>query len=122
MFMALLALPVLAQPGPVQQHLLRLEPVRKDFSLQTLTPDERRIAGEHMAYLRSLQAEGKLMLAGQAFDAKRGFWGISILNTADPEAAAAILNADPAVKQNLLRGEVIPFRTVVSRPPDAPAK
>jgi uncharacterized protein YciI len=122
MSLLLLAVPVLAQPVPVHQFLLRYEPVRKDFSLQNLTVDERRIAGEHFAYLQGLKADGKLMLAGQAFDANRGFWGILIVNTSDPEAAAAMLNADPAVKQKMLRGDVIPFRTVLLRPPDPPAK
>jgi uncharacterized protein len=122
MFLVLLSAPALAQPVPVHQFLLRLEPVRKDFSLQSLTADERRIVGEHLAYLQSLQADGKLVLAGQAFDANRGFWGIVILNSSDPEAAGAILNADPAIKQNMLRGEAIPFRTVLPRPPAPPVK
>jgi hypothetical protein len=62
------------------------------------------------------------MLAGQAFDANRGFWGILIVNTSDPEAAGAIMKADPAIQQKIVRGEVIPFRTVLLRPPDPPAK
>lgn len=122
MFLVLVSVPALAQPVAVHQFLLRLEPVRKDFSLQNLTVEERRIVGEHFAYLQSLQADGKLMLAGQAFDANRGFWGILIVNTSDPEVAGAIMNADPAIKQKLVRGEVIPFRTVLLRPPDPPGK
>jgi uncharacterized protein YciI len=122
MYLILLALPVLAQPVPVHQFLLRYEPVRKDFNLQNLTVDEGRIVGEHVAYLRSLQADGKLMLAGQVFDANRGFWGILIVNTSDPEAAGAVMKADPAIQQKIVRGEVIPFRTVLLRPPDPPAK
>jgi uncharacterized protein len=122
MSLVLLALPALAQPAPVSQFMLRYEPIRKDFSLQNLTPDERRIVGEHFAYLQGLQADGKLMLAGHVFDASRGFWGFLIVNTSDPEAAAAIVTADPAVKQKMVRSEVIPFRTVLLRPPDPPAK
>src|ERR1039457_2227793 len=94
MYLILLALPVLAQPVPVHQFLLRYEPVRKDFNLQNLTADEGRIVGEHVAYLRSLQADGKLMLAGQVFDANRGFWGILIVNTSDPEAAGAVMRSE----------------------------
>jgi len=67
-----------------------------------------------------MQSEGKLVLAGQAFDTAREFWGILIVNASDPEAANAILNADPAVAQKLLRGEVIPFRTVVPRAANPP--
>jgi uncharacterized protein YciI len=103
----------LAQPVAVRQYLLRLEPVRKDFSLQSLNEDERRIVGEHVAHLRRLQADGKLVIAGQALDPNRGFWGILVVNAPNPETAAELMNADPAVKQKMLRGEVIPFRTVM---------
>jgi len=41
----------LAQPVPVRQYLLRLEPVRKDFTLQNLSESERRVVGEHLAHL-----------------------------------------------------------------------
>jgi len=117
--LVLLSVPALAQP--VHQYMLRLDAVRKDFSLTNLTPDERRIVAEHFAYLQSLQADGKLMLAGQVFD-PRGFWGILIVNTSDPDVAGAIMNADPAIKQKVVRGEVLPFRTVLLRPPDPPGK
>jgi uncharacterized protein YciI len=109
----LLSTVALAQPGPVRQFLLRLEPVRKDFSLQNLTDDERRIVGEHGAFLKRLQADGRLVIAGQAFDPNRGFWGILVVNAADPGVATEVMNSDPAVKQKMLRGEVIPFRTVM---------
>jgi uncharacterized protein YciI len=109
----------LAQPGPVRQFLLRLEPVRKDFTLQNLTQDERRIVGEHLAFLKRLQTEGKLVVAGQAFDPNRGFWGILVVNTADTGTAAEVMNSDPVVAQKMLRGEVIPFRTLLMGPADS---
>lgn len=109
----------LAQPVVVRQYLLRLEPVRKDFSLQNLTQEERRIAGEHVTHLRRLQAEGKAVFAGQAFDANRGFWGILVVNAADAAAATELLNADPAIQQKMLRGEIIPFRTVIAGPAES---
>lgn len=105
----------LAQPAPVvQQFLLRLEPVRKDLTLQNMNDDERRITGEHAAYLKELIDQGKLAFAGQVFDPK-GLWGILIVNAADQEAATALLNGDPTIKAKVFRGEVIPFRTVFQR-------
>ena len=111
----LMSLSALAQPAPVvRQFLVRLEPVRKDFTLQNMTDEERRITGEHAAYLKDLIDQGKLAFAGQVFDPK-GLWGILIVNAADQEAATALLNGDPTIKAKVFRGEVIPFRTVFQR-------
>ena len=111
-----------AQTPPARQFLLRLEPVRKDFTLQTMTEAERPVVGEHVAYLTGLLAKGTLTFAGQAFDPK-GFWGIVVVNAPDLEAAKAILNGDPVIKSKLFAGEAIPFRTVFERgsPPPAAA-
>lgn len=117
----LVSLSALAQPATISQFLLRLEPVRNDFP-QNMTDEERRLGGQHFAYLQSLLAEGKLTFAGQALDPK-GFWGFAIINASGAEAAQAILNGDPGIKGKLMRGEVIPFRTVLERRAEAaPAK
>ena len=111
----LTSLSALAQPAPVvHQFLIRLEPVRKDLTLQNMTDDERRITGEHAAYLKELIDQGKLAFAGQVFDPK-GLWGILIVNAPDQEAATALLNGDPTIKAEVFRGEAIPFRTVFQR-------
>ena len=99
--------------APVQkQFLLRIEPVRKDFTLFNMTADERKIAWDHFQYLKSLHAEGKVALAAQVFDPK-GFWGVIIVNAADLAAATEILNGDPTIKTGMFRGEVMPTRVVL---------
>ena len=112
----LLSASALAQPAPARQFLFRLQTVRADFTLQNMTEDEQKIVGRHVAYLQGLLADGKLTFAGQAFDPK-GFWGIVVVNAADLDAATALMNGDPAVKEKLVRGEAIPFRTVFAAPP-----
>jgi len=80
-----LAVPALAQTAqqaPVRQFLLRIEPVRAGFSLQNMTEEEQKTAVAHLAYLKGLFSEGKLTLAGQAFDPK-GFFGIIVVNAPD---------------------------------------
>lgn len=113
----LVSMVALTQPAPVRQFLFRMEPVRKDFTLQNMTEAERPIIAEHAAYLTSLVQQGQLILAGQAFDPS-GFWGIVIVSAPDAEAATAILNADPAIKSKLFRGVVVPFRVVFFRAPE----
>jgi uncharacterized protein len=116
---SLMTFAVTAQPAPVRHFLFRLEPVRADFTLQSMTEAERPVVGQHAGYLKTLLDQGKLVLAGQAFDPK-GFWGIVIVNAADQEEATGIMNADPAIKSNLFRGVAIPFRIVFQRPTAAP--
>lgn len=112
--MAASALAQSAQQVAERQFLLRIEPVRAGFTLQTMTAEEQKTAVAHLAYLKGLFAEGKLTVAGQAFDPK-GFYGIIVVNAPDIESATALLGGDPFVKANLFRGEVIPFRTALER-------
>ncbi|QOY88964.1 YciI family protein [Paludibaculum fermentans] len=108
-----------AQTPPVRQFLLQIEPVRADFALSNVTAEEMPVLQAHAAYLRELLASGKLVSAGQAFQPKRLF-GLIVVEAPDAAAAQQILDADPAVKNKVFRGEVIPYRTVVQRQPAAP--
>jgi len=112
---ALLSGAALAQSAATGQFLLRIEPIRAGFTLQNMTPDEARLAGEHSKYLISLLDSGKMDLAAQVFDPK-GLWGIVIVNAPDLAAARALLDADPMVKANMFRGEAMPIRVVLQKP------
>ncbi|MGJ5817144.1 YciI family protein [Paludibaculum fermentans] len=122
-FLFLLTLPLcaglFAQAPPARQFLLQIEPVRPDFAINNVTAEEMPVLQAHGAYLHELLAAGKLITAGQAFQPKRLF-GIIVVEAPDAAAAQAILDADPAVKNKVFRGEVIPYRTVVQRQPAAP--
>lgn len=111
---ALLSVSVLAQAPTSRQFLIRLEPVRKDFTLMNMTDDERAIIKEHGKYLHSLFAQGTLTFGGQVLDPK-GLWGILIVNAPDIQAATDILNGDPTIKNKMFRGEAIPFNTGFER-------
>lgn len=108
-----------AQAPPARQFLLQIEPVRADFALSNVTAEEIPVLQAHGAYLRELLAAGKLVYAGQAFQPKRLF-GLIVVEAPDAAAAQAILDADPAVKNKVFRGEVIPYRTVIQRQPAEP--
>jgi hypothetical protein len=114
---ALFSAAAFAQPAATGQFLLRLEPTRPGFTLQNMTPEEGRLAGQHLQYLNSLVESGKLTLAAQVFDPK-GLWGIVIVNAPDQETARALLAGDPGVKGNMFRGEALPVRVVLQKPVD----
>jgi uncharacterized protein YciI len=116
---ALFAGGAVAQPAANGQFLLRLEPTRTGFTLQNMTPEEGRMAPQHVQYLKSLLDSGKLRMAAQAFDPK-AFWGFVIVNAPNAEAAQAMLDGDPMVKAKMFRGEVMPLRIVFERPLEPP--
>ncbi len=113
----------LAQPAATSQFLIRLDPTRTGFTLQNMSPEEARLASQHVQYLKSLLDSGKLSLAAQAFDPK-GLWGLVIVNAPDLATARTLLEGDPMVKANMFRGEVMPLRVVfekVESPKTSPA-
>jgi len=115
--LALFSLTLAAQQAPpARQFLIRIEPVRADLNFSNVTPEEMPTLQAHAGYLRQLLAEGKLVTAGQAFP-KDHLFGILIVEAADAAAAQAILEADPAFKAKVFRGEVFPYRTVFARQP-----
>ncbi len=102
---------VVAQPAAPTQFLVRLDRVDKNVSLGTMGEEGRRIGTEHMAYWNALVREGKLVLGGQAVD-ENDMFGILVINAANRQAAAEIVDRDPLIKAKVFRGTVIPFRTV----------
>ncbi|MBZ5581728.1 MAG: YciI family protein [Acidobacteriia bacterium] len=118
LLLALFSIAALAQSAATGQFLLRIEPTRTGFTLQNMSPEEARLATQHVQYLKSLLDAGKLSLAAQVFDPK-GLWGILIVNAPDPETARALLEGDPMVKAKMFRGEAIPLRVVFEKPAES---
>jgi uncharacterized protein YciI len=74
------------------------------------TADEARVIGDHFAYLQGLLAAGSLKLAGRATDAGERTFGIVVFEAVDSAAAAALMAADPSVREGVMAVELFPFR------------
>ncbi len=111
----------MAQTAPQRQFLLRMEPLRKDFTVENMTAAEQAVVAGHLAYLNSLFDKGVLTFAGQVFDPK-GLWGITVVNAPNAETAKRILNEDPSIKNKVFQGEVIPFRTAFEHAVPTPVR
>ena len=74
------------------------------------TSDEKEIIAQHFSYLRTLEEKGVVILAGRTLNTDSTSFGIAIFNSESAEAAQRILKEDPAVKNNVFRGEVFPYR------------
>ncbi|HUK38141.1 MAG TPA: YciI family protein [Methanomicrobiales archaeon] len=83
-----------------------LRPRRPDF-LATMTPAEKAVMGEHMAYTRRFFDEGKILLGGAATD---GAIGLIVWKLASAEEAREIFDHDPAVMAGIGEAELHEFR------------
>jgi uncharacterized protein YciI len=87
------------------QFVYQFKPKREQF-VQTMTAEEREVMGRHTQYLARLHAEGTLILAGPCLD---GAFALNVFAADSPEAAARILEEDPAVRGGLVHAELHPF-------------
>jgi len=83
-----------------------LKPCRPTLP-QDKTPAEAAVLAEHFAYLQNMLAAGTLVLAGRSDGAE---FGIVVFRAPDQPAAAAAMNADPAVRTGLMTATLYPFR------------
>jgi uncharacterized protein YndB with AHSA1/START domain/uncharacterized protein YciI len=71
------------------------------------TPEERRHIGAHFQYLKRLTEAGTVVAAGPT--TQPPFVGIVIFEAPTREAAAAVMEGDPAVKAGVFKAELAPF-------------
>ena len=86
--------------------MIEYTPPRPTFK-DDATPEESAVIEQHFEYLKSLEADGKLLLAGRTDDAHLG---IVLFKAEDQTEAEMILNNDPAVSNNIFAGRVSLFR------------
>jgi hypothetical protein len=93
----------------------RLHASRPDFAA-TMNEAERKLMGEHGAYLRGLAEKGTAVLFGPVGD-PAGAWGLGIFECADIETLRALTAEDPTIKSGQgFRYEMHPMLAAVLRP------
>ncbi len=97
----------------MNQYLYRISPVRPEMLTEGPTLEEQQIVGEHFQYLKQLEADGKLILAGRTQNTDYSSFGIALFFAENDDAAKAILHNDPAVKKRVMRGEVYPYQAAI---------
>ena len=88
-----------------KHYLIMYHPPREDF-LENATGGESAEVSKHFGYLKLLNAEGVVLFAGRAADAR---FGIALLETETEQDARDILDNDPAVKAKVFTAELLPF-------------
>jgi uncharacterized protein YciI len=92
-------------------YLIMYRPPREDFA-ENATPEETAIIERHFEYLQKQEAEGRLILAGRPED---GRFGIALVEAKSENEAKQIMADDPAVKEGVFSGELLPFRLAILR-------
>lgn len=80
-------------------YFAKAKPFKDDFMTNS-TPEEDRLMGQHFQYLKSLQKEGKLYLAGPVVDEGTPY-GIYIFNVEDREEAQRTMEQDPSIQAGI---------------------
>src|SRR5258708_6596345 len=96
-----------------QQFLYRLQVTRLEMLRGGPTPEEARVVGAHLNYLKKLAEEGVVVLAGRTQTNDDPPLGMVILNAADEAAAGAGRERHPAVKGSVMHATLFPFRVAV---------
>lgn len=103
----------------MEQFLYRIQPVRHDMLTKGSTEFESRIVSEHFNYLKRLTEDGVVILAGRTQSTDYSSFGIVLLKAETIEAAREIMLNDPAVKNNVFRAELYPYKTSLFNPDNA---
>lgn len=84
--------------------------ILKTGSNTTATQEEKaKLFEGHMANIKKLAAEGKLVVAGPFMKNDRNYRGIFIFNVSTVEEANALVETDPAVKAKIFEAEMTPW-------------
>ncbi len=94
----------------MNQYLYKIQLNRIEILSEGPSDDEARFLSQHAAYVSRLADEGVVLLAGRTQTADSNGFGIVIFVADSEEAAQQIVADDPAVKNQVMRAELFPYR------------
>lgn len=88
-----------------KHYLIMYYPPRQEFA-NNATDEESAAVSRHFAYLKKLNAEKTVVMAGRIEDAR---FGICLLQVENESEAQNIMQNDPAVQAGVFSAELLPF-------------
>jgi uncharacterized protein YciI len=82
--------------------------------VESATPREQDLVGEHFAYLVELRDRGVLILAGRTQE-NPGTFGLAIFEAPDEASARSVMEDDPAVRAGVFAATLHPYAVAVAR-------
>lgn len=98
-----------------EQYLYTLKLIPSLLDESNWTERENGIVEEHFERLKSLMAEGKLILAGRTLNVDPSGFGIVILEVESEKEARGLMKSDPAVREGIMTAELFPYRVALIR-------
>jgi uncharacterized protein YciI len=77
------------------------------------TREEHEVITAHFEYLKDLQEQGILIMAGRTLNRDESSFGIVIFNAESEEEAEEIMEGDPAVRQDVMIAILYPYRVAL---------
>lgn len=94
-------------------YLYRFIAHRPDFAT-TMTPEERTIMQEHVAYWRTQTEAGHALLFGPVVDPEQS-WGIAVVEADSAQHLAELRQDDPVITHDLGMVDVLPMPMTIVR-------
>lgn len=79
---------------------------------QDMTPEERAIMVQHIAYWTDQAEKGIAIVFGPVFDPKGGY-GLGVVEVENEKQVHTLIAEDPAIIAGLLKTEITPMRAVL---------
>lgn len=89
-------------------YLLRLR--RPELLTEGADPEEEATLQRHFTWLQGLVSKGQVLLAGRTDTTDAKTFGLVLLLAETAGEARDLMQADPAVAENLMSAELFPFR------------
>lgn len=101
----------------MMQFLYLIQPTRAAMLVDGPTEQEAEIVSQHFAYLQKLMTEGTVLLAGRTLNTDPSSFGIVIFQAESEVDAQAIVDADPAVYNQVMSATLFPYRIALADVP-----
>lgn len=94
------------------EYLYRIRPARVEMVTDP-TPAEAAIVGSHFSYLQEHTVQGVVLTAIRTLTTGESTFGIIVFRADDEQAARRFMEADPAVREGVMRAELFPCRVAL---------
>lgn len=99
----------------MKQYVYVLKLIERLGVVNAWTTQGNAIVDAHFAYLKTLLAQGRLILAGKTAGNDETTFGLVIFEAVDDEEAKRIMENDPSVKRGIMRATCSSYHVALAR-------